>query len=266
MSILPGSSRVAQRNFATRQIEVDDADPRAFQVDFFGGARPDDDRHEPPAPKPSPRRPDGPRTLFDSKRVQRPDQFFIPRRATAKDGTPIAPYRVPGKPEPKPTTKPQEAPVKAQHEPQDAATDVPASVARVCLVEGTWRSEPFRRSADGWRGEQTGKTMSFDTIDRAYRSGKIAIMSAPAAELDLDELLTRKPGVDEPSAEDREWNARHASNQRGYYVVGEYRASWTAQRYTRHEFEHFQRNAPRSAIRAAASGESRGRRRPVGSR
>lgn len=258
MSILSGSSRVAQRDFATRQVEVDDGDPRAFQVDFFGGSRPGDDRHEPPAPKPSPRRPDGPRTLFDSKRVQRPDQFFIPRRATTRDGVPIAPYRVPGKPEPRPAAKPQ-------HDPQDDPQDVPASVARVCLVEGTWRSEVFRRSADGWRGEQTGKTMSPDTIARAYRSGKIAIMSAPAAELDLDELLTRRPG-DEPSAEDREWNARHASNQRGYYVVGEYRASWTAQRYTRHEFEHFQRNAPRSAIRAAASGESRGRRRPVGSR
>ena len=260
MSILPGSSRVAQRDFTTRQVEVDDADPLAFQVDFFGGSRPGDDRPEPPASKPSPRRPDGPRTLFDSKRVER-SEFHIPRRATTKDGTPIAPYRVPGKPEPKPAAKPQDAPAKPQDEPQT----VPASVARVCLVEGTWRSEPFRRSADGWRGEQTGKVMSADVVARAYRSGRIAILSSEPAERDLDELLTRRPG-DEPSDEDRQWNARHASNQRGYWVLGEFRPSWKTSRLMPHELDHFQRNAPRSAIRAAASGESRGRRRPVGSR
>lgn len=261
MSILPHSPRSSHRNFNVREVQVGDNDPTAFTMSFHFGD--DDGTTTPPEPIPPRPGPSGPkpRTLFDSAKIERSDGFFIPRRATTKDGTPIAPYFVPAKPTAtaKPATMPQD-------KPQDAETTVPRSVARVQLVEGSWRSEPYRRTADGWRGETSGKTLGLDVIDRAYRAARVAILSAPAAELDLDELLTRKPGVDEPSEADRQWNARHASNQRGYWVPTEYRRPFDARRLTRYESDNFRREAPRSVRRAASAGDARGRRRPAGAR
>lgn len=260
MSILPRSPRSSQHNFNVREVQVDDNDPTAFTMSFRFGD--DDGTTTPPEPIPPRPGPSGPkpRTLFDSAKIERSDGFFIPRRSHNRAGELVAPYFIPAKPTAttKPATKPQD-------KPQDAETTVPASVARVCLVEGSWRSEPYRRTADGWRGETTAKTLGFDVIDRAYGSGRVAILSAPAAELDLDELLTRRPG-DEPTAEDREWHAKHASNQRGYWVVGEYRRPFDAKRITKYESDSFRREAPRSVRRAAAAGDARGRRRPAGAR